>query len=167
MSRADVAKYFAIAQPRLRAFIRSLVFNASDVDDIIQDVAVIAIENADRYDESYSLDAWVIGIAKKRVLKFFEKRKRQKLCFSNEVVEAIADATLRSKDNTDALELLQGCLGKLDSTKRKLLVKRHQPGMTARELAREIGYTDSRMSRLLNGLYASVMKCVESQMADG
>lgn len=62
--------------------------------------------------------------------------------------------------------MLQGCLGKLDSSKRKLLVKRHQRGMTARELAREIGYTDTRMSRLLNGLHAKITKCVESQMVE-
>ncbi|MEM7312128.1 MAG: sigma-70 family RNA polymerase sigma factor [Planctomycetota bacterium] len=166
MSQAKVARYFAIKQPRLRAFVRSVVFNPSDVDDIVQDVAVIAIENADRFDGSRPVDAWVMGIAKNRVLKFLDKSKRQKLCFSNEAVDAIAAATLRPDDRSDTLDMLEGCLGKLEPSKRRLLKRRHEPGMTARELAKEIGYTDTRISRLLNGLYATLMQCVKDQTSE-
>ena len=34
MSRDAIARYLAVGQPRLRALIRSLVFNPSDVDDM-------------------------------------------------------------------------------------------------------------------------------------
>lgn len=167
-SSADIARYFALEQPKLRAFIRSLVFNPADVDDILQDVAVVAIENAHRYDSSRSLEAWIIGIAKKRILKLFEKRERQKLCFSTEVVDALAAVAISAESDASAsLDSLQVCLQKLDDDKRSLLIRRHSPGATARELAREIGYTDTRMSRLLNGLYATLMKCVQRRQADG
>ncbi len=165
-STAEIAKYFALDQPKLRAFVRSLVFNSSDADDVLQDVAVVAIERADRYDSSRPLEAWIFGIAKNRVLKLFEKRERQKVCFSTEVVEALTEAALSDDAAQGCLDSLQECLQKLDEDKRSLLIRRHTPGVTARELAREVGYTDTRMSRMLNGLYATLMNCVR-QRIDG
>ncbi len=167
-SNADVATYFALEQPRLRAFIRSLVFDPTDVDDILQEVAVIAIENADRYDHAWPLQGWIIGIAKKRILKYYESRKRQAYCFDPATVESLSEIAVQpTSRRTDALEMLQDCLSKLDDERRELLLRRHSPGVTARALAQEIGYTDTRMSRLINGLYVSLMKCVQQQMTGG
>lgn len=160
-SQALVAKFFATSQPQLRAFIRALIFNPSDVDDILQDVAVVAIEKAERFDPKRGdASAWVMGIARNRVLKYLAKSQRQKLRFSPELVEVIADAAINEPDSSDTLDALKDCLGTLERSKRELLVRRHTPGMTATKLASEIGYTDSRMSRMLNSLYGLLMKCV-------
>ena len=160
--QAAVAQYFATSQPQLRAFLRSVIFNPSDVDDLLQDVAVIAIEKADRFDPSQGeIGAWVTGIARNRVLKFLEKSKRQKLRFSDELIHAIADAAADESPSTDTLDVLEHCLKSLERSKRELLIRRHQTGMTATKLAKSIGYTDSRLSRLLNGLYGALMKCVQ------
>lgn len=159
-AQAEVAAYFALSQPRLRAYVRSLVFNAADADDILQDVAVTAIENAKRYDPAYSVNAWVIGIARNRVLKYLERKKREKICFSSEIVDVVTEAAAGDEQNVEYLESLQGCLEKLEREKRELLLRRHRAGTTSRQLAQEIGYTDTRMSRLLNSLYATLMKCV-------
>lgn len=164
--QAAVARYFALSQPQLRAYVRSLVFNASDVDDLMQEVAVAAIENAARYDGSGPVGAWVIGIAKNKTLKYFERQKRQRLCFSPELVEALSEAACgeaacNETEPADSLEALQECLDKLERPQRELLVRRHQKGATARQLAQQMGYTDTRMSRLLNSLYSVLMKCVQ------
>ncbi|MGB7325658.1 MAG: sigma-70 family RNA polymerase sigma factor [Rubripirellula sp.] len=165
MSQADIARYFILAQPKLRAFIRSLVFTPSDIDDILQDIAVIAIENSHRFDPAQSIDGWVFGITRKRILKHYEKQKRQHLRFSPELVDALTIAAETDTSNLDSLDALQLCLDKLDVPHRELLVKRHQPGATARQLASEIGYTDTRMSRLINSLYRSLMNCVQREIA--
>ena len=111
-SQALIAKYFATSQPQLRAFIRALIFNPSDVDDILQDVAVVAIEKAERFDpQRGDAGAWVMGIARNRVLKYLDKSKRQKLRFSAELVEVIADAAIRGPDSSDTLDALKDCLG--------------------------------------------------------
>lgn len=160
--RAAVARYFATSQPQLRAFVRSLIFNPADVDDVLQEVAVIAIEKAERFDAGQGdVGAWITGIARKRVLKYLDKTKRQKLRFSVELVDAIADATIAEAESSDTLDCLEDCLSALDRGKRDLLIRRHSPGMTSRRLANEIGYTDTRMSRLLNALYVKLMKCVK------
>lgn len=163
-SSASITVYFAREQPRLRAYIRSLVFNSSDVDDILQDVAVIAIEGVDRYDTSRPLNAWILGIARNRILKYFESRKRQQHCFGSDVIELLTDSAI--SDSAEALELdhLQNCLAKLEPKNREILIRRHFEGVTSRQIAQEIGYTDTRMSRLLNSLYAALMKCVQGEM---
>jgi RNA polymerase sigma-70 factor, ECF subfamily len=161
---AEIARYFALSQPRLRAYIRSIVFNSSDVDDILQDVATIAIKNAAKFDPSRSASAWVMGIAKNQVLKYLDKQRTQKVCFSAELVEVITSSAVKNQRLETSLDELQSCLGKMDSDKKELLLKRHSPGVTARMLAREIGYTDTRMSRLLDSLYAVLMRCIEQEV---
>lgn len=163
---SDVVRFIALTQPKLRAYIRSLVFNSSDVDDILQDVAVIAIEKADKYDPSRPLSGWVFGIAKNRILKYFEKQKRQKLCFSSELIDAITVAAEQESSKSDSLETLEDCLGKLDPDKRELLKRRHSEGTTARKLAKEIGYTDTRISRLINSLYKMLMNCINQKLTE-
>ncbi|TWU03349.1 RNA polymerase sigma factor SigM [Neorhodopirellula pilleata] len=142
-----------------------MVFNPSDVDDILQEVAVIAIENSHRFDSSQSIDGWVFGITRNRVMKYIDKQKRQKLCFSSELVDAMTAAAQSDSESEDSLEALQCCLGKLKDSHRELLIRRHRPGTTARQLAKEIGYTDTRMSRLINSLYVSLMKCVQNEIS--
>lgn len=165
-SSSEVVRFIALCQPKLRAYIRSLVFNPSDVDDILQDVAVIAIEKSDNYDPSRPLSAWVFGIAKNRVLKYFEKQNRQKLYFSTELVDAITVAAECESPDSDSLDMLKNCMEKVDPEKRELLRRRHEPGITARQLAQEIGYTDTRISRLLNSLYKLLMNCMRQHLAD-
>jgi len=142
-----------------------MVFDAAEVDDILQDVAVIAIENSHRYDSERSLSAWIFGIAKNRILKYYEKQKRSKLCFSTEVVEAMTEVSENADEREDSLESLQDCMAKLEPAQRDLLLRRHKPGVTARALAKEIGYTDTRISRKINGLYALLLKCVQQQLS--
>jgi RNA polymerase sigma-70 factor, ECF subfamily len=161
----EIARYFALSQPKLRSYLRSLVFNPSDVDDILQDVATIAIKNAAKFDPSRSISAWVMGIARNQVLKYIEKQRTQKVCFSVELVDAISTSAIKDPRLEKSLDSLQECLGKIDSDKRSLLLKRHMPGVTARELAKEIGYTDSRMSRLLDSLYAALLRCIQQEPA--
>lgn len=165
MSRPEVARYFALAQPKLRAYIRSLVFNRSDVDDILQEVAVAAIENADRYDKSKPVDAWVFGVTRNKILKYYEKTKRRTAHFSSELVDKITVSATEDASNTESVEALQSCLSKLPADKRQILLRRHEPGTTARKLAQEIGYTDTRMSRLINSLYVKLMNCIQLQDA--
>ncbi|MCA9048135.1 MAG: sigma-70 family RNA polymerase sigma factor [Planctomycetaceae bacterium] len=156
-----VKHHLTQAQSGLRSYIRSLVFNAADADDLLQDVAVTALKNAHRFDPTGSVGAWVLGIARKRIMKYHEQRRRQKVAFSTELIEALTAAADNEPECADALESLQGCLDKLDTRKRELLLKRHRAGVTARQLARESGFSDSRMSRLLNSLYSALLKCVE------
>lgn len=163
-----IARYIALEQPRLRGFIRSSVFNPSDVDDVLQDVAAAAMESVDRYDPSRPIEAWVFGIARIHVLRYLDRHRAGRVVFNSGVVEllsvdAIAEATTGLRQ--DRLESLRRCLHTLPADRRDLVIRRHRPGTTARQLAQEIGYTDSRMSRLLASLYRTLLRCVENSVA--
>ena len=105
----------------------------------------------------------MFGIAKNRILKHFERVGRGKLQFSSELVEVAATECALGERQSDVLDDLRMCLDRLPPDQRRLLLRRHQPGTTARQLAQEIGYTDTRMSRLINSLYDSLVKCIARQ----
>ena len=163
-----VAKYFGQSQPQLRAVVRSVVFNPTDVDDILQDVAVTAMEKAAQYDSTRTdIGAWIAGIARIHVRRFLEqqrKRRTNQPTFSSAFVDAAFEHSIGEVETPASLTALRDCLRRLDPEQQQLLLRRHEPEMSATRLARETGYTDSRLSRTLNSLYAVLMKCIQSHL---
>lgn len=73
---ADYARRLLASQPRLRAYVRSMVFNPGDVDDLLQDVATIGWEKFGTFEPERPFDAWLLGIARNRVLQYFQAQKK-------------------------------------------------------------------------------------------
>ena len=63
-------------QPKLKAFIKSKIYNEADVSDLVQIVNEIALNKAQLFDVSKSFEAWAIGIAKYQILNYLKKRKK-------------------------------------------------------------------------------------------
>ena len=72
------------AQPATNAFIRSAVFNPSDAEELLQDVAATVVELYDRYDQDRPFTPWVIGIARKKVLEYIRNRAKDRHVFDSE-----------------------------------------------------------------------------------
>jgi RNA polymerase sigma factor (sigma-70 family) len=64
------------SQGALRSFVRSKIYNDSDVDDIIQNINEVALNKESSYEHERCFEAWVIGIAKYQILNYLKKQKK-------------------------------------------------------------------------------------------
>ncbi len=88
-------------QPRLRAYVRALVFDADRVDDIVQNIAMGAWEKFDSYDPDRPFDAWVFGIARNRVLEHLRKCRRDRHWFTDELATQLTDEYVEMAGGAD------------------------------------------------------------------
>ena len=67
---------FAEFQPQLKSYLYRLIANRNDMEDIAQDVFIIAFENIHSFRGEASLKTWVFTIATNRAKKHLKNEKR-------------------------------------------------------------------------------------------
>lgn len=153
------------AQPRLHAYIRSLVYNPSDVDDILQEIAAIGWQKYASYDSSRPFDAWIFGIAKMQVRSYLTYRRRDKHIFGDEALNLLEQVASKMSEHTDAYkDALQECLAHISHGDQQLLQHRFERCSSNREVSIAAGLSESKVSRSLNRIYAALMLCVKRRM---
>jgi RNA polymerase sigma-70 factor (ECF subfamily) len=161
---ADYARRLLASQPRLRAYVRSMVFNPGDVDDLLQDVATIGWEKFADYDRDRPFDAWLLGVARFRVLQYFDAQKNRPNRLSEETLKQLESVAFTASENANDLQdALEQCLSKLAGSDRDLVSKRYESGATNRSVAKQLAISESKMSRALNRIYAQLLLCIKQQ----
>lgn len=65
-------------QPRIYAYIRTLVFNRSDAEDLLQEVAAVLWRKIDEFEPGTRFDQWAFSVARNKVLNFQKKKGRDR-----------------------------------------------------------------------------------------
>ena len=155
------------AQPRLRAYVRMMVYNPSDVNDILQNVATVGWQKYGQYDPARSFDAWVMGIARNCVFEYLREQGRRANPLTNEVIELLeAEATEASSSATELEEALDTCLGKLSADDHRLVSTRFEKTQTNRGVSKLLNMSEATVSRALNRIYAQLLICIKKQQRE-
>ena len=93
----EYSQLLTAIQKSLYAFILSLIPNRSEAEDVLQETNLILCQKAGEYDHNGHFQAWAFKIARYQVMKHTTKRKRSKICFSNDIVENVAAEEFDSK----------------------------------------------------------------------
>lgn len=164
ISQAEYVNQLMQAQPQIRGYVQSLLYERTDVDDVMQEVALVAWNKRNEFDHSRSFEAWVIGIARIRVLKNLQTKKRDRLSFSPELIDGLSTSfDSRPESDSANADALQACVQRLSQKEREAVLHRHAPGMTNRSLAKKLRYSESKLSRWLNRIYMKLTLCVKRE----
>ena len=153
-------------QPRLYAMIRTQIFNRADAEDVMQEVATVLWQRFDDYESGTHFDRWALRITKLQILKYYEKRRHQRMVFDADVVELIFQEAETAGGNIDEVrEALDHCLGKLKQNDRAVIKMRYEGDATNRAVAQRLGKSDSAISRALNRIHGLLMRCIQAQLS--
>lgn len=163
----EFMELFLEHQPRIYAYIRSLLFQRADADDVMQETASVLWRKFDQFERGTNFDRWALRTAYHQVRYFRQKKAREskRLQFSDDLVEMLASESEHLVDGAeDTLAALEICLRKLPARQRELVQWRFEPDMTNRSLGKRIGKSDSVVSRTMNRIYESLLKCISLRM---
>ena len=157
-------------QAGLRAFVRALGVEADWVDDVAQEVFVIAFRQRGRFEDGKDFGRWLRGIARRVAAN--ERRKAAR--HSRLLTAGLPD--LLSGESAEQQELLENgtapiftalreCVGSLPERGRALLQRRYERGDTAPTLALVFNLSPEAIRQSLVRLRASVKRCVQSKLA--
>lgn len=110
----------------VRSFIHARVQNAADAEDLAQETFIAAFRGLSRFETGQSFEAWLIGIARHRVLGHFrsnDRRHRANQRFREECLATI-DAELseiEAETSHESLKRLMDCVEKLPERMRQVI----------------------------------------------
>jgi RNA polymerase sigma-70 factor (ECF subfamily) len=165
----DFALLWAKSFPRVRVFVLMCVPKYHDAEDIIQETAVAAASDFEHYDRQRSFTAWVLGIARNRVLRHWrtEGTTRQ-ILLDDETLERVEAAFSKFDLHADRTkEALEACLGSLAPRARNLVVHRYVQGLNIEQLAGRMGITVKSVYTKLYRVRQSLAECIRRRVRFG
>ena len=158
-------KKFAHYEGDVRRFVRSLLPNWTDADEVVQQTAIVMWRKFDQYDPDTNFMKWACVIARFEALAYRRKMARDRLVFREDVLELMADEGVEEMEQRDAEHAaLESCLKDVPETQRQFLTLAHTQGVNVKELAEQAGSTAAAFYMRLNRLRRQLMKCVESKL---
>jgi RNA polymerase sigma-70 factor (ECF subfamily) len=161
---SDFVGRMMAVQPRMRAYVRMMIYNPSDVNDILQEVAAVGWQKYGQFDPTRSFDAWVMGIVRNCVLEYMREQGKRACPLSNEAIELLESEAVEASSSASHLDdALENCLGKLAADDHLLVRTRFETTETNRSAAKRLGMSESKVSRALNRIYAQLLLCIKQQ----
>lgn len=158
-------------QAGLRAFIRAIGVEADWVDDLAQEVFIIAFRRQAQFDRARDFGRWLRGIARHHVANERRKEARRARLLSG----ALTEVLLESGNEHEAAEsvaadrlvaALDECVGQLPERSRALLRRRYEGNETSTALAEAFHQTAESLRQTLLRLRLVVKRCVEGRMRE-
>lgn len=147
-------------------YIYALLPSASDVDDVMQETALVLWKKFSDYDRSRNFEPWAIRTAYFQVLCWRKKVQRARLVFSDELVGLLGSEESETDPWQQKAEALELCLAKLSSNQRELIDARYDKKVTIIELAKKRQESAKKLYRELDRMRGSLLLCVQQQIAD-
>lgn len=149
-------------EKRVFAYIMSLVANWSDAQDIQQETNVRLWEQFDKYQEGTDFGAWACTIAYYQVLSHRERTGRDRLQFSQEFLDRIADDAAAIADEYEPRQhALAECMQKLNQPARTLIRMIYEGDLTIKEVAQRLGRPITATYKAVSRIRLALHECVE------
>lgn len=164
-TRAELTRLWLKSLPVLETFVRGSIRDRDAREDVVQATAEQVSRSFDEYDRDRPFSAWVIGIAKFRVLTYYRTQQRERLTFGEHAIEVLTgSAVLINAEIDDRMEALEFCMDKLDSKHRKLLRLRYVEDRQPMDLADQLGSTPNAVSAMVRRLRLALANCIDKRL---
>ena len=90
-------RLFVAQEGRLRAFLRTLVPSLGELDEVMQETSLVAWQKFSQFEPGTDFLAWVATIARFEALRWRRDRAADRLVFSEQLCELLADEALALK----------------------------------------------------------------------
>jgi RNA polymerase sigma-70 factor (ECF subfamily) len=161
-------RLFLRNEKKVRAFVRAMMASDAGVDDVVQEVALVAWRKFSDLKEDENFGLWACVMARYEVLKWRRKQARDRLVFSEKALDLLATAELENVDRREReRSVLDTCLQKLSNIERTLVMSVHTPGSSVARIADETGQPAKRLYRKVSKLRLALQDCMTTQLTKG
>lgn len=145
---------------RIYGFIASLVPNANDAEDLMQETLMVMWRRLDEFKPGTNFAAWGIAIAHRKILKYRASRPKS-LVFSEEAVRQIMVRDERlSQRAGDYMSALQSCLDRLKEEDRNVVKLRYEKELPVKRMTQMLGGSLDSTYKKLARIHLLLQSCV-------
>ncbi len=161
-----ISQLMAGHQQRLSGYIRTLVPQRADAEDVLQEVNLFIWRQGEEFQPGTNFAAWAYQIARNHVLSHRKRVSRSRLRFSDAVVEQLAaEVTADADFAAPRLQALERCLQKLADNDQALVRLRYEPEATTQSVAKRSGRSIRGVYRSLNRIRTALLQCIQRTLA--
>lgn len=152
----------------LRAYVR-VCFPAPDqVDEIVQECAIVAWRKFGTLECEAHFDRWLCAIARYEVLMARRRLSRDRLVFSEEVLELFAqEAAEEMPLRRQQLEVLEACMAKLSQERRELALVAYAKRAAVPSIAQKLNRTEGAIYQMLARIRQDLLGCMQRALSHG
>jgi len=162
----QLAALWTQGQPIVSAFVRTMIRDRHQADEVVQRTAMAAVRKFHEYDHGRPFVAWAIGMARFEVLNFRREHATDRHLFDDALVEKIASGFERVAGQAGSLrDALEICVEQLDARGRQAVDLVYGQGASTAEAAGKLNMSPGAARMLLCRVRAALRKCVERRLA--
>ncbi|MBL9173601.1 MAG: sigma-70 family RNA polymerase sigma factor [Verrucomicrobiales bacterium] len=154
---------FLRSEREVYRYVAALVPNPADVEDIVQQTALVLWEKFDTYDPALPFTPWACRFALNKSRQWVERHQRWKALLEGGLAEDLAH---RREELRPELELrlrhLEHCLRRLPNEQRSLVEGYYYRRQEIDQLALESGRTVASAYKALQRIRQSLLLCMET-----
>lgn len=151
----------------IRAFLRSLLPNFADVDEVMQEVSVATWRKFSSLDDSSNFCKWACGIARIQVLRYRRTKARDRIVLGEEIEQLIADEGVEELvERQEQLTALEGCVEQLPEERKRLVLEAYSGKRSMKTIADAAGKSPESIYQVLSRLRRQLLKCIEHSLAE-
>jgi RNA polymerase sigma-70 factor, ECF subfamily len=159
---------FSSHEARLRAYILCLLPRWSDAEDVAQRVNLVLWRKFDHFRIGTSFYAWACQIARLEIRNFRRTQGRDKLLFSDDLINAVAEESEHMQEELGArVQALQICVEKLAPRNRDMLRYRYEKGGSIEQIAKKFNRSVDSVYKTLSRIRLALHDCINRALAIG
>lgn len=165
-ARERLTRHWLESEPAVRAYLFAAIRGFHDAEDVVQQVALTVARRFDEYDPARPFVGWALWLAKSRVIDHFRKQGRERLVFSETLLDELADALAqRQPEGSARLAAMERCLGKLPEKSRQLLSLRYDDDAPMERVASAVDSTAASVRVMLFRIRNLLAECIQTELA--
>ena len=162
---SQLALLWGQAKPAVFAYVRSVVRNHHDAEDVIQATVSRIAEHFDEYDPSKPFVAWALGFARYIVMEYRNKSYRRPLLLGDEALESLSHAIVEESGRIDdRYEALEHCIDRLSERHQSILSQRYRKDKTRQQIAEQLEIKENTVSVTLRRIRQALADCVTDRL---
>ena len=152
-------------QAEVERYVFMMVPRAADAAEVLQDVSVRLWEKWDRYDNTRPFVPWAIRFAWLEILKWRQRQAREKLVFSDALLEQIHSVHEAEAPMMEARrKALDSCLEKLNTQEQKWVRLRYGRHGAVKQEAEQTGVSMHKIYYALEKIRSRLLDCIGRNM---
>jgi RNA polymerase sigma-70 factor (ECF subfamily) len=150
---------------RIYGYIRTLVPNYQDANDVFQNSSCVLWKKYDEFTPNTNFFSWACQIARYEVLTHYRKKSNQHI-FTERVLDELATEVETHSDQLSLrAEILAKCLEKLSLSDKHMIRARYHIGLKMNEIAKSLSISTASAYRLVSRIHDQLFRCVERALS--
>lgn len=155
-------------QSSIMGFIRTLVPNVAEAEDLLQKTCLIAWQKFDQFEPGTKFSAWACQIAFFEVKNYLRTRARDRHVFSDALLEVLAEEAPSEIDRlAEERVALANCVEKLRPEDRDLLDRCYLQGAQIIQVAALLNRSANSVYKQLNRIRQRLLACITARVQEG